>query len=821
MTSLPTTTATTPADRRPSLARRPTAWLALGLGFAFGLALLQGVAQGFSAATLAIALAGAGAAMAGWLALRRSAVELPPDLMAELVRTGPVGNLLTDADGRILFANRAYGALFEGRSRPLADELAHDHQASRRLAEAAARVTAGDTVRLELPVDAGAGRVRWFKLTGFPAAGRPGNQVWHIDDTTEWHELQSTLEAERAALSDFLDNAPVGFLSADRDGRLLRVNKTLAAWLGRDAGAGRLALSDIFAGDTADLLREVAPDQPPLATRAELLGAGGKRVPVAVTHTVASGDEAAWHTRTVVRDLSAEMRWESALKVAEAQFRHIFDVAPLPVLTLDRDDAVLEGNDAFRTLAAGQALEGRSFIELVDPNDRAEVSRVIADTRGQRRAGTVEVRLGPALGRRMVQLFVGDIGGAGAAGEPNLLLHLVDTTDQRNLEVQFAQSQKMQAVGQLAGGVAHDFNNLLTAIIGHCDLLLQRARPGDEAFPDIMQVKQNANRAANLVRQLLAFSRQQTLRPKVLSITDMLADLSHLLRRLLGENMTLEMNHARDLGLVRVDQNQFEQVVINLAVNARDAMPGGGTLTITTRNVSYAESERLGHELMPAGEYVLIEVADTGKGIAKEDLGKIFEPFFTTKEPGSGTGLGLSTVYGIIKQTGGFIFPVSEVGAGTTFYLYLPRHQAAEGTETAAAAGESVKPVDLTGKGTILLVEDEEAVRVFAARALRGKGYTVLEADTGVSALEVLESLDDGIDLLISDVVMPQMDGPTLLRHVREMHPDLKVIFISGYAEDAFRRNLDPASRFQLLPKPFSLKQLAAKVKEVLAGEAA
>jgi two-component system cell cycle sensor histidine kinase/response regulator CckA len=682
--------------------------------------------------------------------------------------------------------------------RPLAEELAHDPAAAARLAEIAARVAAGEQATAELAVDAAEGGTRWLRLTGLPLRGRPARQVWHVDDTTGRHDLESTLETERAALSDFLDNAPVGFLSADRDGRLLRVNETLAAWLGQDRGVeGRLGLSDIFAGDTGELLREVAPDQPPLTTRAELLAAGGKRVPVAVTHTVAAGDDIAWHTRTVVRDLSAEMRWESALKVAEAQFRHIFDVAPLPVLTLDRDDTVLEGNDAFRTLAAGQQLEGRSFIELVDPNDRAEVTRVIADTRGQRRAGT------------------------GAAGEPSLLLHLVDTTDQRNLEVQFAQSQKMQAVGQLAGGVAHDFNNLLTAIIGHCDLLLQRARPGDETFPDIMQVKQNANRAANLVRQLLAFSRQQTLRPKVLSITDMLADLSHLLRRLLGENMNLEMSHARDLGLVRVDQNQFEQVIINLAVNARDAMPGGGTLTITTRNVSYAESERLGHELMPAGEYVLIEVADTGKGIAKEDLGKIFEPFFTTKEPGSGTGLGLSTVYGIIKQTGGFIFPVSEIGAGTTFYLYLPRHQAAEGTEAAPATAESIKPVDLTGKGTILLVEDEEAVRVFAARALRGKGYTVLEADTGVSALEVLQSLDDEIDLLISDVVMPQMDGPTLLRHVREMYPDLKVIFISGYAEDAFRRNLDPHSRFQLLPKPFSLKQLAAKVKEVLAGEAA
>jgi two-component system cell cycle sensor histidine kinase/response regulator CckA len=383
----------------------------------------------------------------------------------------------------------------------------------------------------------------------------------------------------------------------------------------------------------------------------------------------------------------------------------------------------------------------------------------------------------------------------------------------------------MQAVGQLAGGVAHDFNNLLTAIIGHCDLLLLRARPGDEQFPDIMQVRQNANRAANLVRQLLAFSRQQTLRPKVLSLTDVLAELTHLLRRLIGENIELRVRHGRDLGLVKADQNQFEQVVINLAVNARDAMGSGGVLEIRTDNVSREDSARLGHELMPAGEYVLVEVRDTGKGIPKEDLGKIFEPFFTTKRPGtgtgSGTGLGLSTVYGIVKQTGGFIFVESEVGRGTVFRVYLPRHRQEEGEAPAPTLEEPAVARDLTGKGRILLVEDEEAVRVFAARALRNKGYTVLEATSGQHALEVLNKEEWKVDLLVSDVVMPQMDGPTLIREVRAARPDMKVVFISGYAEDAFRKSLDPDAEFDLLPKPFSLKQLAAKVKEVMEGERA
>ncbi|MDO9126157.1 MAG: ATP-binding protein, partial [Parvibaculum sp.] len=387
-----------------------------------------------------------------------------------------------------------------------------------------------------------------------------------------------------------------------------------------------------------------------------------------------------------------------------------------------------------------------------------------------------------------------------------------------SLELQFAQSQKMQAVGQLAGGVAHDFNNLLTAIIGFCDLLLARHQAGDPSFADVVQIKQNANRAANLTRQLLAFSRRQTLRPKVLSLTDAVAELQNLLARLLTEKVELKIVHGRDLGLVKVDQNQLEQVIINLAVNARDAMPDGGRLTIRTANVSEADSRALDHPLMPHGEYLLIEVADTGSGIPKENLGKIFEPFYTTKDPSKGTGLGLSTVYGIVKQTGGFIFPYSTVGKGTTFRIYLPRYvetAADRVAEEAAAAATRVEPADLTGKGTILLVEDEDAVRTFAARALQTRGYDVLQAESGEAALAVVEQFEGRIDCVVSDVVMPNMDGPTMAKALRGMLPDTPIIFVSGYAEDAFAKSLDPEQEFHFLPKPFSLKQLAAAVKEV------
>ena len=340
----------------------------------------------------------------------------------------------------------------------------------------------------------------------------------------------------------------------------------------------------------------------------------------------------------------------------------------------------------------------------------------------------------------------------------------------------------MQAVGQLAGGVAHDFNNLLTAMIGFCDLLLLRFQPGDPSFADIMQIQQNANRAANLVRQLLAFSRQQTLQPRVLNITDVLVDLSHLLRRLIGENIELKVVHGRDLGRVKVDQGQFEQVVINLAVNARDAMPAGGILTIRTSNIRCDEARRRGHEVMPAGDYVLIEVVDTGVGIAGDNLARIFDPFFSTKELGSGTGLGLSTVYGIVKQTGGFVFVDSNPGQGAAFEIYLPRYQAAAQRHWTPASTLPSPPTgkDLTGCGTVLLVEDEDPVRKFGARALRNKGYKVIEAESGEAALDVIRNAADKIDLLITDVVMPRLDGPALVREVREMRSDIKVIFHLG-----------------------------------------
>jgi two-component system cell cycle sensor histidine kinase/response regulator CckA len=370
----------------------------------------------------------------------------------------------------------------------------------------------------------------------------------------------------------------------------------------------------------------------------------------------------------------------------------------------------------------------------------------------------------------------------------------------------------MQAVGQLAGGIAHDFNNVLTAILGYSDLLLVNHRPTDPSFQDIMQIKQNANRAAALTRQLLAFSRRQTLLPEVLRLGDVMSDLQMLMRRLVGEKIELELRHGRDLWLVKADLNQFEQVIINLVVNARDAMPSGGTITLRTKNVPAADCAAYKEDVLLPGDYVAIAVEDNGTGIPPEVREKIFEPFFTTKEVGKGTGLGLSMVYGIVKQTEGYVFCDSEVGRGTTFTILLPRHVPSEVDEPVKK--ELAKPVtDSTGHGTILLVEDEEAVRAFGARALTARGYTVLEAGSGLEALEVVEENKGKIDLIVSDVVMPEMDGPTMFGELRKRGIKAKVIFVSGYAEDAFSRNLPEGEDFGFLPKPFSLKQLIEAVK--------
>src|SRR5438105_3345532 len=393
--------------------------------------------------------------------------------------------------------------------------------------------------------------------------------------------------------------------------------------------------------------------------------------------------------------------------------------------------------------------------DLVVKEDKAAVADAVRrNARGPAMSGDLAVRLARHTGEP-VALTIAGLRGLGDAA---VLLLLKDNSEEAKLKRQVMQATKMQVVGQLAGGVAHDFNNILTAIIGHCDLMLMRHTPGDSDYDDIQQIKSNSNRAAGLTRQLLAFSRQQTLRPQVLQLPDVVSEVSHLLKRLLGETVELVVKHGRSLGPVRADPGQLEQVIINLAVNARDAMQskGGGALTIQTYSVRADQVAELGSDILPVADYSALSVADTGTGISPNVLGKIFEPFFTTKEVGKGTGLGLSTVYGIVKQSGGFIFADSKVGEGTRFVIYLPVHRV---EPEAGKAAKTAKPKEneLWGSGTVLLVEDEPMVRTVAERALTRHGYSVITADNGEDALEVLER-GEQIDLLISDVVMHGMD---------------------------------------------------------------
>ena len=396
---------------------------------------------------------------------------------------------------------------------------------------------------------------------------------------------------------------------------------------------------------------------------------------------------------------------------------------------------------------------------------------------------------------------------------PALVAVLNDATELKTLEAQFVQSQKMQAIGQLAGGVAHDFNNLLTAISGHCDLLLLRHDRGDPDFNDLVQINQNANRAAALVGQLLAFSRKQTLRPETLDMRDTLSDLTHLLNRLVGEKITLTLQHDPVLQPIRADKRQLEQVIMNLVVNARDAMPEGGEIQIVTEVTKLSEPLERDRVSVPAGSYVTVRVQDDGIGIPPDKLEKVFEPFYTTKRVGEGTGLGLSTAYGIVKQTGGYIFVDSVPGTGTGFSLYFPvlDEQVVENTAPKAA---EVKTQAKRGDGVILLVEDEAPVRAFASRALRLRGYTVIEADSAESALETLEDETLNIDVFVTDVVMPGMDGPSWVREALKQRPDVRVVFVSGYAEENFGEAQTRIPNSVFLPKPFSLNDLTNTVQQ-------
>ena len=766
------------------------------------------------------------------------------DVTKAFVDNLPQGALIADSAGRVLYANESYRDLLglETEANVPAPDRAfagnpHLAECIFRLSRAAQQGRSlKEEFRLPPPGEAEEETgiaPRWFRISvqpmpPDPRSGRKGAlTVWQVDEITLDRAREEASFAKVQSAIAYLDSAPAGFFTADAEGTIEYLNATLAQWLGLDLTevAGRaLKLEAIMSADSAALIARSGRGQSQGATRRfdiDLVKADGTSLPVRVLHRLPRpGSSGALAHALVLSRGPGEAEEAGA---AELRLARLFHSAPIAIATVDGEGRISATNAAFMRLF-GAADEGRKVLleSLVEPESHPALRRALdAALARQSQIGPVDIAFAGDRDRSG-RIYLSPIEQTAGEGEA-AIAYAIDITEQRALEMQIAQGQKMQAVGQLAGGIAHDFNNVLTAIIMSSDLLLTNHRPSDPSFPDIMNIKQNANRAASLVRQLLAFSRRQTLRPEVLNLTDVLADLRMLLARLTGSDVHLKIDHGRDLWPVKADIGQFEQVVVNLAVNARDAMPGGGDLTIRTKNVAAAECETYNHRELAPADYVLVEIEDSGTGIEPDVLKKIFEPFFTTKEVGKGTGLGLSMVYGIVKQTGGFIFCDSEVGKGTTFRIFLPRHVAQAGAADAEAPADQVVPPkaqetprDLSGSATVLLVEDEDAVRMGGMRALTSRGYTVHEASSGVEALEVYKSLEGKVDIVVSDVVMPEMDGPTLLGELRKINPGIKFIFVSGYAEDAFARNLPADAQFGFLPKPFSLKQLATVVKEML-----
>jgi two-component system cell cycle sensor histidine kinase/response regulator CckA len=481
---------------------------------------------------------------------------------------------------------------------------------------------------------------------------------------------------------------------------------------------------------------------------------------------------------------------------------------PVPILCMTPEGIILRANQMARALLGDLNLNETNIDQILQGLNHPILEWLAQTASGEEVARSEFQRLTRDDKELFVQVTLDRVQ---IDGKSHLIAVLNDATELKTLEAQFVQGQKMQAVGQLAGGVAHDFNNLLTAISGHCDLLLLRHDQNDPNYGDLVQINQNANRAAALVSQLLAFSRKQTLRPEVLDVRDTISDLIHLLNRLVGEKVQLTLSHDPVLKPVRADKRQLEQVLMNLVVNARDAMPDGGEIRIETEVLSLTEPLRRDRATVPPGDYMTVKVIDSGIGIPADKLQKVFEPFYTTKRTGEGTGLGLSTVYGIVKQTGGFIFVDSVVGRGTEFSLLLPVCVEAKPAEVQTEDVPDSKTAR-QGEGVVLRVEDEAPVRAFATRALRLKGYTVLEAESAEDALTLLEDVKLNVDVFVTDVVMPGMDGPTWVAKAMETRPDVRVVFVSGYTEGAFGDSGPQVPNSTFLPKPFSLTQLTEAV---------
>ena len=758
------------------------------------------------------------------------------------------GVLVTDDEGRVLFANRAYadltGALKARDVRTVERVFARAGDADAeiyRLNQEAARGQAGscEIKVANNPGIAAGEEARTFRIACRPLALMPndperspdlpaaGLTAWSVEDVTKEAVARDRDFARLRTAFDALDAAPAGFMSSVRDGTITFMNTRLARRLEidlADIAVGSVALRDLFAGPL--LTRSTLPDGSHVAEVSLKAGATEPLAACLYSAETEGADGPVTHTIVLPRDVEAG----AALSI---RAERLFTASPMAIASIDPDGNIIQSNAAFsRAFKVADSVPTHLSEIAGDPEREAVDEAFAAAKRGETPRPIEIVAVGDEIIRiHMVAPQVETPGGHGGDLRESVLLYALQVTEQRALERQMADTQKNQAIGVIAGGVAHDFNNVLTAIIGFSDLLLAKYVPADRQFHDITQIRNTAFKGASLVRQLLAYTRRQTLRPKTLSMPDVLTDLSMILRRLAGESIKVEIKHGRDLWPVRADVGALERVFVNLCVNARDAIndrmeadraagrkPGEAVIRITTRNLDAQDATKEFATEAGASDHLLIEVSDTGTGMSKDVMAKVFDPFFTTKKAGKGTGLGLSSVVGIVEQSGGVIRLDSTEGEGTTFRMLLPRHIPTEAEQEEPKAVRKETARDLAGSATILFVEDEDSVRAFGTRTLKERGYTVHEAENGEDALEIMEDLDGAIDLIVSDVVMPEMDGPTLFRAVRETAPDLPFIFASGYAEEAFEKSLPNATeaKFGFIPKPYTLKDLASLVKDTL-----
>ena len=731
---------------------------------------------------------------------------------------------IVDRANRLVCANSTYEGWFDGISAPY--ELAMD-AASREAASEAARSAWRDG-RAEVPVVRLSNGDMEYRLRIERSGRGEAYLVWRFDEIRTQRSYDGLSERLAGPLGEVLSRAGVEVALVAPDGIVQTTTPGLAerATGHRENAVGGLEFVQLLRSDDRDRIffaREGQQGSPQTLIH----------VPLDIPNASKMSDADETPSIMLLLDSTVGIGggWESTGKAAIPQLEALLSALPLGLALTDRDGRFLFANKAFLRAVERETSGLPQFpSDLVVREDKAAMADTVRRfAKGATASGDMAVRLG---NNKDEPVSIG-LAGVRGLGDAAVLLSISDSSEEKRLRRQVAQATKMQAVGQLAGGVAHDFNNVLTAIIGYCDLMLLRHTPGDSDYDDIQQIKANSNRAASLTRQLLAFSRQQTLRPVVLQLPDVVSEVSQLLKRLMGEKIEFSVRHDRELGSVRADPQQLEQVIINLAVNARDAMQAyaskrgkqdwKGRLTLATRRVSARDVRKMGIDIMPADDYTVMIVQDTGGGIPDEHLNKIFEPFFTTKEQGKGTGLGLSTVYGIVKQSNGFIFADNVQGPdgtpiGARFTVYLPVHKGELPAIMRADEPEEQKASEWSAGGKLLLVEDEDMVRAVAERALVRAGYTVTTASDGEEGLGIVANGDTQFDLIVSDVVMPAMDGPAMARAIRNVRAHVPILFMSGYAEEQLRNEIDIENMY-FIPKPFSVQQINAKVAEVLSAQ--